>query len=438
MLGKFSFIIDSGFLCKFAIVAFAFVLSSCAYTRNIAPWSLWPGDWGKDASDNPTALIMDIKERGIYTRKVKQKDEGERMVLCAEPSPDALSATSGAGNAGYGGATLGVQVATTAAYVGLRTQTIQLLRDAMYRLCEATLNEQISKGQYMELFKALEDDMITLLAIEQLTGAVRAPPVVIYGEIKTTKPATKADSEQTNTKGGGTFTDTMIKVEPFNPMTAREISGAVLKILNSREKIRVLQMKISEIKANLVEKTNELGENRVKRQENVKRITINKAKLKTNKEKLKANKAKLIKVKKELERKKVQCERLKKDDPDPEAGGIISAIQEFVFSETEEDKKKRITKEKIEREELAQKLKKCDSEKEKLEEDNKKLEGYNKTDNKIWEEENKILEEENKILEEENKKLETEKNSLELRINDLKGLLPLLSSESEEDEQESP
>ena len=267
MLGKFSFIIDSGFLRKFAIVAFAFVLSSCAYTRNFAPWNLWPGDWGKKSPDSPIALIMDIKERGIYTRKINQtyhlKDKNGKVVkingkvvkrkrkqtiLCAEPSPDALSATSAAADAGYKGAKLGLQVATTAAYVGLRTQTIQLLRDAMYRLCEATLNEQITEEEYRMLFKNLSETMITLLAIEQLTGVVRAPPVIIYSEIET---ASAADPEQPakKIKGGGMIAP-IIKVEPFNDKTAESISRAVVDILRQRGQTgMIFEQKDKQIKA---------------------------------------------------------------------------------------------------------------------------------------------------------------------------------------------
>ena len=330
MLGKFSFIIDSGFLRKFAIVAFAFVLSSCAYTRNIAPWSLWPGDWGKNASDNPTALIMDIKERGVYTRQVTQEDNKKRMLLCAEPSPDALSATSGAGNAGYGGATLGVQVATTAAYVGLRTQTIQLLRDAMYRLCEATLNEQISKAEYRFLFENLEDDMITLLAIEQLTGVVRAPPVTIYGEIETTsKPATEADPKQPTikTKGGG-MVGTMIRVESFNDKTAGVISDAVIKILNSRLSRKL----IGKLHRRLAVLREDSQEKKIKIMSLEKNIARLMASIKT--------------TNKEIEKIKNEIAMLE------EGKSFFSPITELVFSETEKIKGKREALEK-EEEELA-------------------------------------------------------------------------------------
>ena len=234
MLGKFSFIIDSGFLRKFAIVAFAFVLSSCAYTRNIAPWFT-------SHSKGPTALLMGIEEKGVFIKK-----DGE--FLCAEPSPDALKTPDLELGADYKDVNIDFKIATAAAYIGLRTQTIQLLRDAMYRLCEAGLNKQITQGQYRKLFEDLSENMVTLLAVEQLTGVVRAPPVIIYGGIETTtKPASAADPEQP-TSGG--MIGPMVKVEPFNDKTAELISRAVVEILRQRGQTgMIFEQKDKQIKA---------------------------------------------------------------------------------------------------------------------------------------------------------------------------------------------
>jgi hypothetical protein len=57
--------------------------------------------------------------------------------------------------------------------IGLRTPTIQLLRDGMYRLCEAYMNGAIDRSRYTVLINRYQQMMIGLVAIEQLTGVVR-------------------------------------------------------------------------------------------------------------------------------------------------------------------------------------------------------------------------------------------------------------------------
>lgn len=57
----------------------------------------------------------------------------------------------------------------TLAELGKRTSTIQLLRDALYRACEAHLNGMLAKEQYRELLYGYDDLVLTLLAIEGIT-----------------------------------------------------------------------------------------------------------------------------------------------------------------------------------------------------------------------------------------------------------------------------
>lgn len=124
------------------------------------------------------SLSIDAKQRIIFSVK-----RGEDVVVCAEPSPDAISAVSAAlsGSASYQqiAAQFAASISESTAYVGLRTQTIQLLRDAFYRLCEAHISGAIGKGQYARQQDRFRRGMVTLLAIEQLTGAVRAPSVIV-------------------------------------------------------------------------------------------------------------------------------------------------------------------------------------------------------------------------------------------------------------------
>jgi hypothetical protein len=104
--------------------------------------------------------------------------------FCAEPSPDALAAYASA--LGFGisnptkqAASLSNALSSNAGSIGLRTQSITLMRDALYRLCEAQQNGAIDDLQLAHLMTRSQDLTAVVLAIEQLTGAVVAPPIVL-------------------------------------------------------------------------------------------------------------------------------------------------------------------------------------------------------------------------------------------------------------------
>ncbi|MGH8603978.1 MAG: hypothetical protein ACREXR_14780, partial [Gammaproteobacteria bacterium] len=66
--------------------------------------------------------------------------------------------------------------------IGLRTQTIQLLRDSMYRLCEAYLSGVIGAEEYRRLLLRYQNSTIALLAVEQLTGAVPPRQIILRSD----------------------------------------------------------------------------------------------------------------------------------------------------------------------------------------------------------------------------------------------------------------
>lgn len=112
------------------------------------------------------------------------KDQDSRAIVCAEPSPDALSAYASEmaveGNvAGKGSVKLASALQEGSAFVGLRTQSIQLLRDALYRACEGYMSGALDEDGYDLLMRRYQKFMVALLGIEQLTGSIKAPPVVI-------------------------------------------------------------------------------------------------------------------------------------------------------------------------------------------------------------------------------------------------------------------
>jgi hypothetical protein len=127
--------------------------------------------------DQSRFILIDAKQRAISS---------VRNINCAEPSPDALSAlaaSQGANvNTGKGAsAAESFAIAEAAGSIGLRTQSIQLLRDSMFRVCESYQNNELSPFMVQLLHQRFQTTMVSVLAIEQLTGAVRAPGVVLGG-----------------------------------------------------------------------------------------------------------------------------------------------------------------------------------------------------------------------------------------------------------------
>ncbi|PTR06813.1 hypothetical protein C8R32_10999 [Nitrosospira sp. Nsp5] len=105
-------------------------------------------------------------------------------VICAEPSPDALQAFAASQGFsldifGRGSAAAANALSTSSASIGLRTQSITLMRDHLYRICEASYNGQLTEFDVAQLLRRSQDLTLGVLAIEQLTGVVVASQAAI-------------------------------------------------------------------------------------------------------------------------------------------------------------------------------------------------------------------------------------------------------------------
>lgn len=144
---------------------------------------------------NKTVTEEFDNNRNLTAKKVREYG----MFVCAEPSPDAMAslayelAAKGAIPEKASGE-LAFALQDSAAFTGIRTQSIQLLRDFGYRLCESHLSGAITSAQYDLLMRRYQKNTVALLAIEQLTGTVKAPPVVLTASGKA--EATKSLAEQ--------------------------------------------------------------------------------------------------------------------------------------------------------------------------------------------------------------------------------------------------
>jgi hypothetical protein len=170
-------------------------LAGCAYFASV---------YRRLDTKNGQGVLVDIKQRAILasTRPVKDDDWklGRHIVVCAEPSPDALSAHAvdmagqaslAAGNSFKGG----LNTAENSAFVGLRTQSIQLLRDQFFRACEAYLNRAASAGEYNFLIRRYQKQTAALLAIEQLTSTVSVPAAAVSAATETKTLLVKGEYE---------------------------------------------------------------------------------------------------------------------------------------------------------------------------------------------------------------------------------------------------
>lgn len=108
-------------------------------------------------------------------------------INCAEPSPDIAKATENALSAALkvkdqGEASVSYSSAEAIAALVERTAAIQLLRDYMFRACEATANGMMTSTSYSLLMARTNKAMITLMLGETAAGAFGRSGVVLGGK----------------------------------------------------------------------------------------------------------------------------------------------------------------------------------------------------------------------------------------------------------------
>lgn len=160
-----------------------------------------------DNLDPPQAAVVtvDAKQRFLLSNVVTKTTEatppqgdtpGSPAVTqtfrryCAEPSPDVFSvlgqALSAGGSLSKEADPASISLALRGAFSSsesgstiARTQTVNMLKEMMYRTCERYLNGQIGDFEYPIIAARDQRIMTSILAIEQLTGAVLPKAVVI-------------------------------------------------------------------------------------------------------------------------------------------------------------------------------------------------------------------------------------------------------------------
>ncbi len=140
-------------------------------------------------------VAVDAKQRFVWTanRPVRMLSEETgnnyryktepRDILCAEPSPDAVSALSASLSASLGvalekvnvDASVARSVSETIQQLTQRTEMIQLLRDAYYRACEGYANGMVGEFGYGLLLNQIDNVMVKLAALN-IVGEQRPLP----------------------------------------------------------------------------------------------------------------------------------------------------------------------------------------------------------------------------------------------------------------------
>ena len=156
-----------------------------------------------DSVTGAEVISLDAKQRAVLTSErpvsevvLKADGKAEKVFVktyrafCAEPSPDVFSVLSQALSASgsFGKDATSVNAALQAAFGSTetgstipRTQTINMLRELMYRTCERYISGALDELQFP--VQAVRDQhlMVSILAIEQLTGVVTPPTVTLTG-----------------------------------------------------------------------------------------------------------------------------------------------------------------------------------------------------------------------------------------------------------------
>lgn len=166
------------------VLAASSALCGCAVMDSIH-WSFpGPGD--------SRVITVDAKQRHL----IMTQDLKNQVRACAEPAPETFAAYSSS-FAGLLGIAPDKREAQASSATGEtvasleRTQTVNLLREMLYRTCERWLSGALDQAQFLTLSARDHRSMVAVLAVEQLTGVVKPPSTIISG------PAVNAAIKQT-------------------------------------------------------------------------------------------------------------------------------------------------------------------------------------------------------------------------------------------------
>ncbi|MBZ6378447.1 hypothetical protein B5C34_12830 [Pacificimonas flava] len=170
-----------------AVVLATLILSGCARWNSIHRTSP-----GYQHDSDVRVITVDAKQRHLIMTTPPDSESGAEIRICAEAAPDVFSALAGSGGlkmdvSAASTGELGAAASETAATIQ-RSQSINLIRESLYRTCERYASGAMGKAQFIVQASRDQRNLVSILAIEQLTGAIRPPATIISG------PATQASA----------------------------------------------------------------------------------------------------------------------------------------------------------------------------------------------------------------------------------------------------
>lgn len=141
-------------------------------------------------------VVTDARQRAIVTTDV-HANYGEipgqvrpKRIFCAEPSPDvavtvanALGGSASVVDQVFGSGTTSISSSSVVGMAQLaeRLATIQVLRDGLYKACEAYANGAISSATYAVIISGIDETLVTMLSSEMAAGAFGRNLAVLTG-----------------------------------------------------------------------------------------------------------------------------------------------------------------------------------------------------------------------------------------------------------------
>lgn len=187
----------------------ALMTAGCARLNSIHRDKSVPNDRGH-------VLSIDAKQRAIISVPAHQtsgRTEADPIMrFCSEPPPDVFTAIA----TGYGvkalfgsdktqqeiGAEIQQTISENAATIG-KTQTVNILREMMFRNCERFLSGAASADEFIVQAARDQRAIVHVLAVEQLTGAARTQSAALTTLAKTAASGVSGESIQSLGKARG-------------------------------------------------------------------------------------------------------------------------------------------------------------------------------------------------------------------------------------------
>ncbi len=240
---------------------FRLAVATCVAAVALGGCENWSSIYREANLDRGTTLITDAKQRAIINvRDYRPSRDASHRIICAEPSPDVAQAVQVALQASAAvsrgdtrvDAGLAFSMAAQVAQLGERLAAIQLLRDKMYRACEASANGATTQGGYISMLSRIDKTMATMLATEMAAGAFGRNLATLQGNASTSQGANPAglrvaqdDLEAANkalSASRKTFDDAG-EDKDKKASAAKEIAAAADKVKDAAAKVLLLEVR---------------------------------------------------------------------------------------------------------------------------------------------------------------------------------------------------